>query len=91
MKTNKIDIIQENGLIQVIRNGELESSYECNKIVQKIKADEWDAVWLANFIAEIMHGCLNCKTASAKLEDLNHRYQFSSEPTYFECIDHLED
>lgn len=90
MKTNKIDIIQENGLIQVNRNGELESSYECNMIVQKIKTGKWDAICLANFIAEIMHGCLNCKSASAKLVDLNERYQFS-ECTYFDNIDYFED
>lgn len=89
-KTNKIDIVQENGLIQIIRNGELETSYELNRVIKKIKADEMDAIYLANFIAEIIHGALNCKTASAKLVDLNERFQYSSDPTYFECIDHFE-
>lgn len=91
MKTNKIDIIQENGLLQLIRNGELEKTYEFNRVVRLIKEDKIDAVWLANFVAEIMHGCMNCKSASAKLKDLNETYQYSSDPTYFEMIDHFED
>lgn len=91
MNENKIDIIQEDGLIQLIRNGELEKTYELNRVVRLIKEDKIDAIWLANFVAEIMHGCLNCKSASAKLKDLNGRYQFSPDPTYFEMIDQFDD
>ncbi|MBQ2972393.1 MAG: hypothetical protein IJD68_07580 [Ruminococcus sp.] len=91
MKTNKIDIIQESGLLQILRNGELEKSYGFNRIVKLIKEEKIDAVWLANFVAEIMHGCLNCKSASAKLKDLNGRCQFSPDPTYFEMIDQFDD
>lgn len=91
MKTNKVDIIQENGRILINRNSELEQSYDLNKVVKLIQEDKVDAIWLANFVAEIMHGCLNCKSASAKLEDLNERYQYSSDPTYFEMIDQFDD
>ncbi len=91
MKTNKIDIIQENGLLQLIRNGELEKTYEFNRVLRLFKEEKIDAVWLANFVAEIMHGCLNCKSASAKLKDLNERHQYSSDPTYFEMIDQFDD
>lgn len=87
---NKIDIVQENGRILINRNLELEQSYDLNRVIKLVKEDKVDAIWLANFIAEIMYGCLNCKSASAKLKDLNERHQYSSDPTYFEMIDHFE-
>ena len=90
MKTNKIKITQKDGIISIARNGEIESTYDCNRYIKLIKEDKVDAIWLANNMAEIMYGCLNCKSADAGLKDLNNKDQYS-DSTYFECIDHFTD
>lgn len=89
MKTNKISITQKDGIIEISRNGELESIYRIDKTYDRIKDGQMREVALANMIAEIMCDCLNCKTASATLKDENARDQYKG--TYFESIDHLTD
>lgn len=89
MKENKISITQKDGKIEISRNGELESRYHFDATVERIKEGKINAVALANMIAEIMCDCLNCKTASAALKDLNEMEQYRG--TYFENIDILEE
>ena len=91
MKKQNLKITQENGFIDITRNGELDYKYDCNRLIERIKSDKLDAVSLANHLAEIMYGCLNCKSATAKLVDLNSRHQFSPDGTYFEHIDYFKD
>lgn len=87
MKTNKISITQKDGKIKISRNGEIESIYHIDKTAERIKEGKMTDITLANMIAEIMHDCLNCKTASATLKDENEKDQYCG--TYFEGIDHL--
>ena len=87
MKTNKISITQKDGIIEISRNGELESIYRIDRTYDRIKDGEMSLVGLANMIAEIMHDCLNCNTASATLKDENEKDQYTG--TYFESIDYI--
>lgn len=89
MKKQKITITQENGVITISRNNEVESMYHIDKVVERIKSDKLSTIGLANMIAEIMHDCLNCKSASSTLKDLNEKGQYFG--TYFENIDHFTD
>jgi hypothetical protein len=89
MKKQKITITQEDGVITISRNNEVESLYHIDKVVERIKSDEMSTIGLANMIAEIMHDCLNCKSATAALKDLNEKDQYFG--TYFENIDSFTD
>ena len=88
MKKQKIEITQENGTIKVYRNGTYETGYDINYIVKLIREREdvqATGINLANMIAEIMNDCLNCKSASSSLKDLNDKKAYQG--TYFESID----
>lgn len=87
-KVNKITINQYQGEIKVYRNDELETQYNLAGYMKRIQEGKITASGFANFIAEIMHDCLNCKTASCKLTDLDGLGQYSG--TYFEYIDNME-
>lgn len=89
MKKNKIKIEQKDGNISVYRNDELDWQLNANRLVDNVKAGKTDAIRLANLIAEFINDCLNCKTASSSLKDLNNKQQYTG--TYFEHIDHFTD
>ena len=89
MKKQKIEITQQDGFIKISRNGEYEQGYNFTKSVERIQDGKMSAVALANMIAEIMHDCLNCKTATATLKDLNDTASYRG--TYFENIDQFTD
>ena len=88
-KKNKISITQQEGVIKISRNDELETTYNIAGLVEDIKKGDTNAQGLANMIAEIMCDCLNCKTASAALHDLDDLKQYFG--TYFENIDSFTD
>ena len=83
MKKNKIKITQENGIVRIYRNGEYEKGYDFNQ------AKELTPVGLANMIAEIINDCLNCKSVSSSVQDLNDTKSYYG--TYFENIDRFTD
>ena len=85
MKKQKIEITQENGVIEIYRNGELEHRFLLGVVIERIKQDKISEIALANWMAEMLCDCLNCKSASATLKDLNDTEQYSG--TYFEQID----
>lgn len=89
MKKNKIGIVQKDGVITISRNNEVETRYQLDKVVSSIQSGEMTSIGLANMIAEIMHDCLNCKSAAASLKDLNETDQYNG--TYFESIDSFTD
>lgn len=91
MKQHKLHITQKDGIIEILRNGEVDYIYDCNRLINRIKEEKMDSIGLANHLAEIIYGCLNCKTATCRLTDLNERNQYSDEGTYFEFIDTFED
>ena len=84
-KKNIININQKDGIVAISRNDELECTYDFNRTFAAIKDGDMDVIRFANMIAEIMHDCLNVKTAVAYLHDLNDRRQYLR--TYFETID----
>lgn len=89
-KVNKIDITQQGGIISINRNDEgPEWRMDCGKYVDRIKEGKVTPERMANYIAEIICDCLNCKTASAALSDLDELGHYS-ESTYFSDIDCLE-
>ena len=89
-KVNKIDITQENGMIKISRNGEgPEWSMDVNRYIERIKEGKVTPQSMANFLAEVINDCLNCKTASSALTDLDELGQYSTN-TYFGDIDHFE-
>ena len=83
MKKNSIKITQENGVVKIYRNGEYEKGYDFNRL------GEFSPVGLANMVAEIINDCLNCKSATSTLHDLNDTRSYFG--TYFENIDHFTD
>ena len=89
MKKQKIEITQKDGKITISRNGEVEAIYHIDKMIDRIKKGDTTPIELANTIAEIMHDCLNCKTAASKLKDLNETDAYFG--TYFEGIDCFTD
>lgn len=86
-KVIKLDITQQGGIVKVSHNGELEYSIDCVRYIQRIKEDKVTPQSMANFIAEIINDCLNCKTASAALHDLDELGQYSTD-TYFGDLDY---
>jgi hypothetical protein len=89
-KINKIEITQQGGIITINRNGEgPEWRMDANRYMDRIKEGKVTPEGMANYIAEIINDCLNCKTASAKLDDLDELGQYS-DCTYFSSIDYLE-
>lgn len=88
-KVNKITINQKDGQIEIYRNDELEKSYDMVMYAERIKSGRVTAIGLANFLAEVINDCLNCKTASSSLHDLNDMEQYYG--TYFENIDSFKD
>lgn len=88
-KVNKITINQKDGHIQVFRNDELEWQCDLVKYAERIAQGRVTPIGFANYFAEVIHDCLNCKTASATLHDLNDMEQYQG--TYFENIDYFED
>lgn len=88
-KQQGIKLIQQDGFIKIFRNGECEQSYNFNIVVDKVKSAEMTAVELANFVGELVNDSLNCKTATAVIEDLNGCNQYRG--TYFEDIDYFTD
>lgn len=88
-KVNKIDITQQGGVIKISRNGEPEWAWHGDKYMERIKEGKISPESMANFIAELINDCLNCKTASSALHDLDELGQYSND-TYFSSIDHLE-
>ena len=83
MKKNKIKITQENGIVRIYRNGEYEKGYDFNR------CSNLTPIALGNMIAEIINDCLNCKSATSTLHDLNDTMSYQG--TYFENIDHFTD
>jgi hypothetical protein len=88
-KVKKLDITQQGGIVKVSRDGELEYSIDCVRYIQRIKEDKVSPQSMANWIAEIINDCLNCKTASAALSDLDELGQYSTN-TYFSEIDYFD-
>lgn len=84
-KQNAIKITQENGKISIYRNGECEHQIFCNRVVERIKQGDLSEIGLANYFAEVINDCLNCKTAVSVVEDLNDTKPYRG--TYFEDID----
>ena len=62
---------------------------DCAKYIERIKEGKVSPEGMANYIAEVIHDCLNCKTASSKLTDLDDLEQYFG--TYFENIDQFVD
>ena len=85
MKKAKIEITQKDGVITISRNGEVETRYNMDRTIELIESGKMTSVGLANMIAEIMYDCLNCKSATASLKDLNETDAYQG--TYFETID----
>lgn len=83
MKKNKIKITQENGIVRIYRNGEYARGYDFNR------CSDLTPIALGNMIAEIINDCLNCKSATSTLHDLNDTMSYQG--TYFENIDHFTD
>ena len=83
-KTQGIKITQKDGIIGIVRLGEVEATYRINDVVERIKDGKMSSIALANMIAEIMCDCLNCKKAVATVEDLNDTKSYRG--TYFEDI-----
>lgn len=88
-KVNKISITQQGGKISIYRNDELEKVYHMDKYMERIKEGKVTASGFGNFLAEIINDCLNCKTASSRLSDLDDLKQYYG--TYFENIDQFAD
>ncbi len=86
-KTRHINIEQKDGTIRCYVNGELEYTYDGNFIVERVKEGYMNGINVANLIAEIMHDCLNCKTATAELHDLNEAGNYH-DYTYFSSFDY---
>lgn len=84
---NNIIINQEDGFITIIRNDEEEHCIDINRTFSRIKGSNTSPVAIANWIAEMLHDCLNCKTASCELYDLNDTSAYIG--TYFEWIDKM--
>lgn len=89
MKKQKIEITQKDGVVKISRNGTVEKIYYIERVVDRIKTEKMTTIGLANMIAEIMHDCLNCKSAVSTLKDLNESDQYFG--TYFENIDYFTD
>jgi hypothetical protein len=85
-KTNKISITQENGIVKIYRNEELEKSYDFNRNLTFENGST--VIGFANMIAEIINDCLNCKTATSSVTDLNDTKSYRG--TYFEFIDQFD-
>ena len=85
-KTRKIKLTQENGLICGYINDELEYTFDANFIIERVTEGHMNSIGLANIIAELIHDCLNCKTASASLHDANDTKSYRG--TYFEYFDY---
>lgn len=84
-KTRKIKLTQENGIISAHINDELEYTFDANFIIERVTEGHMDSIGLANIIAELIHDCLNCRTASASLHDANDTKSYRG--TYFEWFD----
>ena len=87
-KVNNIIINQEDGLITVIRDGEEEYRIDINGTLSRIRGGDVSNIVVANWIAEMLHDCLNCKTVSCELHDLNDTRSYFG--TYFEWIDKMQ-
>lgn len=87
-KVNKISITQQGGKIRIYRNDELEKVFHLDEYMERIKEGKVTASGFGNFLAEIINDCLNCKTASSSLSDLDDLEQYYG--TYFENIDYME-
>lgn len=80
---NNIIINQEDGFITIIRNGDEEHCIDINSTFSRIKGGDTSPVAIANWIAEMLYDCLNCKTASCEIYDLNDTR------SYFGYIDEM--
>jgi len=87
-KTRKIVINQHNGFISCLVDGEPEYSFDANFIIERVNEGYMTGVSLGNIIAELIHDCLNCKTAKAELHDLNDTKSYS-DCTYFSSFDYI--
>ena len=88
-KLKKLDITQQGGVIKITRDGEPEWTWYGDRYMERIKEGKISAESMANFIAEIINDCLNCKTVSAALSDLDELGQYSND-TYFGSLDYRE-
>lgn len=90
MKKNQITIKQKDGYVEISRNGEAEQTYDWNRICRMIQEGKQSPISMANWFAEIVCDCLNCRSASnVLLHDLNDTMSYRG--SYFEMIDVLED
>ena len=87
-KVNKITITQYQGTLSIYRNDELEKVYYLAEYMKRIQEGKITPSGFANFFGEIITDCLNCKTANAKITDLDDLRQYTE--TYFQYIDSLE-
>ena len=87
-KVNKITINQYQGTLKISRNDELEKQSDIAMYMKRIAEGKINPSTFANFIGEIINDCLNCKTASSAIHDLDDLRQYQG--TYFEYIDNME-
>ena len=85
----KIIIEQKDGKITVYRNDEIDWTYDCNRVVERIQDGRMSAIGLANNIAEIIHDSLNCQNVKSKLTDANGTGSYNG--TYFEYLEYTND
>ena len=82
-------MMQKDGKIFVERNEEIEFTLDVNILLKNYADGKTDAIGIANYIAEIINDCLNCKSAKSNLSDENDRRSYNG--TYFELIDRFTD
>lgn len=88
-KVNKMKITQKDGVIEIYRNDELEQIYDCNRWISSITSGTLSNIGLANMLAEIINDCLNCKSTTSELHDLNDKRAYRG--TYFDYLDYIQD
>ena len=88
-KTNKMNITQKDGVVEIFRNGELEQIYDFNRWISSITSGTLSNIGLANMVAEIINDCLNCKSTTSALKDLNDKKAYRG--TYFDYLDYIQD
>ena len=86
-KIKELGITQQGGTVKITRNGETEWKLDCAWYVERIKEGKVSPERMANFIAEIIHDCINSKYATAGLTDLDELGQYSMS-TYFSDLDY---
>ena len=84
----KVKTTQKDGLVVVQESitGEVLYDKDFSDIVFRIKEGYLDAIGLANYVAELMHDCINMELVSSSLSDLNERGVYRDFPSELQAF-----